>query len=155
MSSSMQQDLTLFWTRKTAAAPPPHEEEGGQQGGACCYMFVCTCNSTLPIYNFCSTLLLPRAHRISTEVAWGDHGNCKHCLLLGFLFLCNNPFGLLVVLGFIFNTGNSLRDPAAKAYDQVFAPHHSWTIRKVIETGMFLLPSKSQFLKKLNEEGMC
>jgi hypothetical protein len=57
-------------------------------------------------------------------------------------------------LGSFFNTGNSLRDPAAKAYDQVFAPHHSWTILKAIGAGMFLLPSKSQFLKKLNEEGM-
>jgi hypothetical protein len=37
----------------------------------------------------------------------------------------------------------------------VFARHHSWTIRKAVGAGMFLLPSKSQFLKKLNEEGMC
>jgi hypothetical protein len=51
--------------------------------------------------------------------------------------------------------GNTLKGPASKAYDQVFARHHSWTIRKAVGAGMFLLPSKSQFLKKLNEEGMC
>jgi hypothetical protein len=76
MSSSVHkgnchlQYLTLFWNRKAATAPPPHEEEGGQPGGACFYVFVRTCNSTLPVYNFCSTLLLPRAHQIQTEVAW-------------------------------------------------------------------------------------
>lgn len=48
--------------------------------------------------------------------------------------------------------GNTLKGPASKAYDQVFARHHSWTIRKAVGAGMFLLPSKSQFLKKLNEE---
>ncbi|KAG0609609.1 hypothetical protein M758_7G000500 [Ceratodon purpureus] len=48
--------------------------------------------------------------------------------------------------------GNSLKEPASKAYDQVFAPHHSWTIRKAVSAGMFMLPTKSQFLKKLHEE---
>jgi hypothetical protein len=49
--------------------------------------------------------------------------------------------------------GNSLKEPASKPYEQVFAPHHSWTIRKAVGAGMFLLPSKSQFLQKLHEEG--
>lgn len=49
--------------------------------------------------------------------------------------------------------GNSLKEPASTAYEQVFAPHHSWTIRKAVGAGMFLLPSKSQFLQKLHEEG--
>lgn len=48
--------------------------------------------------------------------------------------------------------GNSLKEPASKAYEQVFAPHHSWTIRKVVSAGMLMLPTKIQFLKKLNEE---
>jgi hypothetical protein len=48
--------------------------------------------------------------------------------------------------------GNSLKEPASKAYEQVFAPHHAWTIRKAVGAGMFMLPTKSQFLKKLHEE---
>ncbi|XP_078428791.1 glycolipid transfer protein (GLTP) family protein [Wolffia australiana] len=48
--------------------------------------------------------------------------------------------------------GNSLRDPASVAYAQVFAPHHGWVIRKAVAAGMYALPSKSQLLKKLNEE---
>ncbi|XP_024031077.1 accelerated cell death 11-like [Morus notabilis] len=28
--------------------------------------------------------------------------------------------------------GNSLKDPASKAYAQVFAPHHGWAIRKAV-----------------------
>jgi hypothetical protein len=46
-----------------------------------------------------------------------------------------------------------LKEPASKAYDQVFAAHHSWTIRKAVSAGMFMLPTKAQFLKKLHEEG--
>lgn len=51
--------------------------------------------------------------------------------------------------------GNSLRDAASAAYAQVFAPHHGWAIRKAVAAGMYALPSKSQLLKKLNEDGEC
>ncbi|KAL2653119.1 hypothetical protein R1flu_021247 [Riccia fluitans] len=47
--------------------------------------------------------------------------------------------------------GNSLKEPAAKAYAQVFAPHHSWPIRKAVAAGLFVIPSKSAFLAKLND----
>ncbi|PKA61987.1 hypothetical protein AXF42_Ash019193 [Apostasia shenzhenica] len=46
--------------------------------------------------------------------------------------------------------GNSLKDPASVAYAKVFAPHHGWAIRKAVAAGMYVLPSKSQLLKKLN-----
>lgn len=48
--------------------------------------------------------------------------------------------------------GNSLKEPATKAYEQVFAAHHSWTIRKAVSAGMFMLPTKTQFLRKLHEQ---
>ncbi|KAJ4702991.1 accelerated cell death 11-like [Melia azedarach] len=48
--------------------------------------------------------------------------------------------------------GNSLKDPASKAYAQVFAPHHGWAIRKAVAAGMYALPTKAQLLKKLNED---
>lgn len=48
--------------------------------------------------------------------------------------------------------GNSLKDPASKAYGQVFAPHHGWAIRKAVAAGMYALPTKSQLLRKLNED---
>lgn len=48
--------------------------------------------------------------------------------------------------------GDSLRDPASLAYQQVFAPHHGWAIRKAVGAGMYSLPTKSQFLMKLNED---
>ncbi|KAL0912012.1 hypothetical protein M5K25_017953 [Dendrobium thyrsiflorum] len=48
--------------------------------------------------------------------------------------------------------GNSLKDPASVAYSKVFAPHHGWAIRKAVAAGMYALPSKSQLLKKLNED---
>lgn len=48
--------------------------------------------------------------------------------------------------------GNSLRDAASAAYTKVFAPHHGWAIRKAVSAGLFALPSKSQLLKKLNED---
>ncbi|EEF29361.1 accelerated cell death 11 [Ricinus communis] len=48
--------------------------------------------------------------------------------------------------------GNSLKDPASKAYAQVFAPHHGWAIRKAVAAGMYALPTKSQLLNKLNED---
>lgn len=51
--------------------------------------------------------------------------------------------------------GNSLRDPASKAYAQVFAPHHGWAIRKAVAAGMYALPTKAQLLNKLNEDGEC
>lgn len=52
-----------------------------------------------------------------------------------------------------YGRGNSLRDPASKAYAQVFAPHHGWAIRKAVAAGMYALPTKEQLLKKLNEDG--
>ncbi|KAL4627102.1 hypothetical protein ACB094_05G135500 [Castanea mollissima] len=48
--------------------------------------------------------------------------------------------------------GNSLKDPASKAYAQVFAPHHGWAIRKAVAAGMYALPTKAQLLQKLNED---
>ncbi|KAK8955067.1 hypothetical protein KSP39_PZI002927 [Platanthera zijinensis] len=47
---------------------------------------------------------------------------------------------------------NSLKDPASAAYSKVFAPHHGWAIRKAVAAGMYALPSRSQLLKKLNED---
>ncbi|XP_061373670.1 accelerated cell death 11-like [Gastrolobium bilobum] len=52
----------------------------------------------------------------------------------------------------IVTEGNSLRDPASKAYEQVFAPYHGWAIRKAVSAGMYVLPTKEQLLKKLNED---
>lgn len=54
--------------------------------------------------------------------------------------------------GILATEGNSLRDPASKAYAQVFAPHHGWAIRKAVSAGMYALPTKAQLLKKLNED---
>ncbi|OIV91909.1 hypothetical protein TanjilG_17901 [Lupinus angustifolius] len=48
--------------------------------------------------------------------------------------------------------GNSLRDPASKAYEQVFAPYHGWAIRKAVSAGMYAIPTKEQLMKKLNED---
>ncbi|TXG48089.1 hypothetical protein EZV62_027383 [Acer yangbiense] len=48
--------------------------------------------------------------------------------------------------------GNSLKDPASKAYAQVFAPHHGWAIRKAVAAGMYALPTWAQLLSKLNED---
>ncbi|XP_050370137.1 accelerated cell death 11 [Argentina anserina] len=52
----------------------------------------------------------------------------------------------------IVTKGNSLKDPASKAYQQVFAPHHGWIIRKAVAAGMYALPTKAQLLNKLNED---
>ncbi|CAN6546025.1 hypothetical protein ACFX13_037127 [Malus domestica] len=52
----------------------------------------------------------------------------------------------------IVTKGNSLKDPASKAYAQVFAPHHGWVIRKAVAAGMYALPTKKQLLNKLNED---
>lgn len=46
----------------------------------------------------------------------------------------------------------SLKDSALKAYNEVFAPYHSWTIQRVVGAGMFALPSKQKFLQRLNED---
>ncbi|KAL8208822.1 hypothetical protein R6Q57_008234 [Mikania cordata] len=48
---------------------------------------------------------------------------------------------------------NSLRNPASKAYGQVFSPYHGWAIRKAVAAGMYALPTKQQLLQKLNEDG--
>ena len=53
--------------------------------------------------------------------------------------------------GTIYARGNSLKEPASKAYEQVFASHHM--IQKVVGASMFLLFSNSQFPQKLHEEG--
>ncbi|XP_078150035.1 accelerated cell death 11-like [Carex rostrata] len=48
--------------------------------------------------------------------------------------------------------GNSVRDAAEVAYEKVFAPHHSWGVRRAVESGKDTLPTKSQLLKSLNED---
>lgn len=52
-----------------------------------------------------------------------------------------------------FYRDNSLKDPASRSYTQVFAPYHAWPIRKAVSAGMYALPTKSQLLHKLNEDG--
>ncbi|KAD5317847.1 hypothetical protein E3N88_17793 [Mikania micrantha] len=47
---------------------------------------------------------------------------------------------------------NSLKNPASKAYGQVFSPYHGWAIRKAVAAGMYALPTKKQLLQKLNED---
>ncbi|GJZ83879.1 accelerated cell death 11 protein [Tanacetum coccineum] len=47
---------------------------------------------------------------------------------------------------------NSLKNPASKAYGQVFSPYHGWAIRKAVAAGMYALPTKAQLLQKLNED---
>lgn len=56
-------------------------------------------------------------------------------------------------LRFSYGRGNSLKDPASKAYAQVFAAHHGWAIRKAVAAGMYALPTRAQLLRKLNEDG--
>ncbi|KAJ8549318.1 hypothetical protein K7X08_033025 [Anisodus acutangulus] len=47
---------------------------------------------------------------------------------------------------------NSLKDPASKAYTQVFAPYHGWAIRTAVSAGMYALPTRQQLMIKLNED---
>lgn len=76
-------------------------------------------------------------------------GSYSHNLLLvkRGLDMVKVLFERLLVTG-----GNSLRDPASVAYARVLAPHHPWAVRKVVAAGMYTLPTKSQLLKKLNED---
>lgn len=46
----------------------------------------------------------------------------------------------------------SLKESASRAYNEVFAPYHSWSIRALVEAGMIALPSKQRFLQKLKED---
>ncbi|KAK9281046.1 hypothetical protein L1049_003938 [Liquidambar formosana] len=47
---------------------------------------------------------------------------------------------------------NSLKNPLSIAYEKVLAPYHAWAIRIVVAAGMYTLPTKTQLLKKLNED---
>ncbi|KAL1562164.1 accelerated cell death 11-like [Salvia divinorum] len=48
--------------------------------------------------------------------------------------------------------GNSLKDPASKAY-KVFSPYHGWAIRKAVTAGISeALATKSELLNKMNED---
>jgi hypothetical protein len=60
-----------------------------------------------------------------------------------------NEFSFCISYG----RGSSLRDPASKAYEQALAPYHGWAIRKAVSAGLYVLPTKEQLLKKLNEDG--
>lgn len=70
------------------------------------------------------------------------------------LILIVNQRCIITTTGNLFvDRGNSLKDPASKAYAQVFAPYHGWAIRKAVAAGMYALPTKAQLLSKLNEDG--
>ncbi|KAF8390999.1 hypothetical protein HHK36_023299 [Tetracentron sinense] len=62
----------------------------------------------------------------------------------------NTSCQLKVIL--IGTTGTSLKDPASTAYAQEFAPHHGWAIRKAVAAGTYVLPTRAQLMKKLNED---
>ncbi|KAB1200985.1 hypothetical protein CJ030_MR0G005443 [Morella rubra] len=47
---------------------------------------------------------------------------------------------------------NSLRDPATKAYTQVFASFHGMAVKKAVAAGLYAMPTRAQMLKKLNED---
>lgn len=78
-----------------------------------------------------------------------------------FSYFGKQSFGLRMILilpicktwNLVFDRGNSLKDPASKAYAQVFAPYHGWAIRKAVAAGMYALPTKAQLMNKLNEDG--
>ncbi|KAJ0017117.1 hypothetical protein Pint_11120 [Pistacia integerrima] len=87
---------------------------------------------------------------IATDLYWMDAEACiAFCVM-------DNVFDFLNRIKDDFSDvsgrGNSLKDPASKAYAQVFAPHHGWAIRKAVAAGMYALPTKAQLLKKLNED---
>ncbi|XP_018825317.2 ACD11 homolog protein isoform X1 [Juglans regia] len=44
-----------------------------------------------------------------------------------------------------------LKEAASRAYRQVCAPYHSWTVRTAVVAGMCVLPTRNQLLLKLNE----
>ncbi|KAG7944030.1 hypothetical protein I3843_15G076800 [Carya illinoinensis] len=44
-----------------------------------------------------------------------------------------------------------LKEAASRAYRQVCAPYHSWTVRTAVVAGMCALPTRNQLLLKLNE----
>ncbi|CAN6355767.1 unnamed protein product [Urochloa humidicola] len=48
--------------------------------------------------------------------------------------------------------GFSLRDAAPAAYAQVLAPHHGLALRMAVSAALYTIPSKSQLLKKFNED---
>ncbi|XP_004486446.1 accelerated cell death 11 [Cicer arietinum] len=52
----------------------------------------------------------------------------------------------------IVTEGNSLRDPASKAYEQTLAPYHGWAIRKAVSAGMYVIPTQEQLMNKLNDD---
>lgn len=87
------------------------------------------------------------------------NGDCASIMVIK-CYSCEtvNLFPLQCTIGDLANSviyfrGNSLRDAASVAYAQVFAPHHGRAIRMAVAAGMYALPSKSQLLKKLNEDG--
>uniref|UniRef100_A0A5B7C3Y5 Putative ceramide-1-phosphate transfer protein-like n=1 Tax=Davidia involucrata TaxID=16924 RepID=A0A5B7C3Y5_DAVIN len=47
--------------------------------------------------------------------------------------------------------GNSIIGPVSTAYEQVFGPYHGWAIRTAVSAAMYALPTKTQLLKKLND----
>ncbi|CAN6328875.1 unnamed protein product [Urochloa humidicola] len=48
--------------------------------------------------------------------------------------------------------GFSLRDAAPAAYAKVLAPHHGLALRMAVSAALYTIPSKSQLLKKFNED---
>jgi hypothetical protein len=47
-----------------------------------------------------------------------------------------------------------LRDAGLVAYEKVFAPHHAPDIRKMVRDYISTVPSRSEVLERLNEDGM-
>lgn len=78
----------------------------------------------------------------------------KVVALVFFLFIWSSSMCFRYYFHFC-RGNNSLKDPASKSYDQVFRPHHGWVIQKAVALGMCALPTRSQLLTVLNEEGEC
>eukprot|EP00850_Spirogloea_muscicola_P009104 SM000050S17029 [mRNA] locus=s50:499289:500922:+ [translate_table: standard] len=61
-------------------------------------------------------------------------------------------FVALLFASLIASSEMTLKQAAQDAYVRIFAPHHSWSIRKAVGLGMHTLPTKTQFLRKLRED---
>eukprot|EP00899_Mesostigma_viride_P020763 jgi/Mesvir1/28689/Mv11181-RA.1 len=46
---------------------------------------------------------------------------------------------------------HSMREPARLAYDHALGPHHPWPIRKAVQVGLLMLPSREHFLVRIEE----
>ncbi|KAB1218620.1 hypothetical protein CJ030_MR3G026500 [Morella rubra] len=76
---------------------------------------------------------------------------CEACSLVSVFFGCLGLAFKFAESEYLSKIQHSLKEAASRAYRQIWAPYHRWSVRTAVAAGMCTLPAREKLLVKLKE----